>query len=66
MKLTGALRMGTEGPPELTQFLCEQEMWQRFGAAGKPREAWAHLKVRAPLGIIAAMRREGQARARAR
>lgn len=58
--------MGAAGPPELTDFLLEQEFWQRFGLTREALLQRPHRETLDRVAIINAIRREEQARSRHR
>jgi len=56
--------MGTEGPPELTQFLLERELYRELGwTDGLAAGARPWKQVQDYSLFISAIRREEQARA---
>ncbi len=62
-KVSAALRMGTEPPPEFGQFLAEQAWWKELGISdGRPlsERAWRQLDDYALF--ISMIRREEAAR----
>ena len=58
-RLSAAIRMGVEGPPILSQYLMEQEMWQRLGITrGIPLDDRPHRELADYLLIISLLQRE--------
>jgi hypothetical protein len=55
--------MGTQGPPELGEFLTDREFWQQLGWSREYRLSRPHQQVEDYALIISMIRREEQARA---
>lgn len=62
----GAVRMGTAGPPELQEFLVDREFYRELGWSAEYRKSRPLRQVQDYAAIISVIRREEEARARAR
>lgn len=55
--------MGSQGPPELDEFLADREFWKELGWSREYRLSRPHRQVADYALIISMIRREEQARA---
>jgi hypothetical protein len=58
--------MGTEGPPELTEFLTDREFWQQLGWTREYRLSRPRRQTEDYALIISLIHREEQVRANRR
>jgi hypothetical protein len=64
--MSAAIRMGTEGPPVLQQYLTERILWQNFGLTKKQAKRRPHLELNEYMLIARLIQREETAQANRR